>query len=372
MKEINYKRGEVVDVQEEFGVIELEENKKYKGNKPLVKPHADSRGVFGGNLAGQALLVAMKSCDAEFSPHSLHSYFVRAADPETPVEWEVDIISNGNNFANRTIRGVQRGKIVYIANVSLTKKNSYEKSMKKYEEHAAKVREKEKEKEKKRKASERQKRNGNDTNAEGASDDDDDDDDERGPAKPFGFQTPVHKWFQTHADTKDLPVLAIESNMLSYFKFFPEFLHLDLSKYEDEIPVAQRRLAFLVRWGIDNEQGFDQPLKNVDAKFQFVGLANLSDSLLLNVLLRVLRIEDVQLTDYHKTFFGVSLDHVLYIHDDDFDVTQWMGYCFKAIRFSHDRIIMEGELYNHKGTHVATVIQEGLIRFEGKERGAKL
>ncbi|CAK9435414.1 uncharacterized protein LODBEIA_P01410 [Lodderomyces beijingensis] len=355
MIELNYKRGEVIDVQEEFGVKQVEKN-KYVGNKPLVKPNVVSKGAFGGNLAGQALLVAMKSADAQFKPHSLHSYFISAVNSEDPVEWEVEEISTGNNFCNRSVRGSQNGKTVYFANISLTKRNSYRESLQKYEEHARRV----------------QERLNKQGNGGGNNDDDENDnDDDNVPQKPFRFQSPIHKWFQINQN-KELPVSDIESNMLCYFKFFPEFLHLDQSKYEDDIPVAERRFAFMVRWGIDNEQGFHQPVKNVDEQFQYVGLGNLSDSLLLNVLLRVLRIEDVQLKDYHKTFFGVSLDHVLYIHDDDFDVTQWMGYCFKAIRFSHDRIIMEGELYNHNGIHVATVVQEGLIRFAGKEEGAKL
>ncbi|KAI5951862.1 hypothetical protein KGF54_004937 [Candida jiufengensis] len=353
MKEINYKRGQAVDVQEEFGVIEINKD-KYIGKKPLVTPMWDSRGVFGGNLVGQSLLVAMKTCDPEFRPHSLHSSFVRAANPDDPITYEVEEISNGNNFCNRSVKALQNGEIVYYANISLTKKNSYKASLAKYEEYNTKFQQRAKERD-----------------VEEDIDDDDEEEVEKKPIKPFGFQTPLHNWFKKY-DLKDLPVSNIESNMLCYFKFFPDFLQLNKSEYENDIPVAERKFAFLVRWGIDNEQGFHQPLVGVDSQFQYVGLGNISDSLLLNVILRVLRIEDVQLTDYHKTFFGVSLDHVLYIHDDDFDVTKWMGYGFKTIRFAHDRILVEGEIYNDEGVHVATVVQEGLLKFSGKEKGAKL
>ncbi|KAI5964679.1 uncharacterized protein KGF55_001748 [Candida pseudojiufengensis] len=360
MKEINYKRGEKVDVAEEFGVIEINKD-KYIGKKPLVTPKSDSRGVYGGNIVGQSLLVAMKSCDPEFKPHSLHSSFVRAATTDSPLIYEVEEISNGNNFCNRSVKAFQNDKIVFYANISLTKKNALKESMAKYEEYNAKY-------EKKLKEKEFQVKENNDNEDD---DQDDDEEVEKKPIKPFGFQTPLHNWFQKY-DLNELPVSGIESNMLSYFKFFPDFLFLNKSEYENDIPVAERKFAFLVRWGIDNEQGYDQPLINVDSQFKYVGLGNLSDSLLLNVILRVLRIENVDLKDYHKTFFGVSLDHVLYIHDDDFDVTKWMGYSFKTIRFSHDRILVEGEIYNDKGVHVASVIQEGLLKFEGKEKGAKL
>lgn len=49
-----------------------------------------------------------------------------------------------------------------------------------------------------------------------------------------------------------------------------------------------------------------------------------------------------------------------------------MTYSFKTIRFSHDRVLFEGELYNDKGIHVASVVQEGLVKLSGAERDAKL
>ncbi|KAI5960510.1 hypothetical protein KGF57_001906 [Candida theae] len=352
MNNENYVRGETIDVQAEFGVIDKGDG-KYVGKKPLIKPIHYAPGAFGGNLAGQAMLVAMKSTPPEFKPHSLHSYFVRAATSDLPVEWEVDNISSGKTFCNRAVKGLQNGQIVYFANVSLTRKNSYNDSLAKWESDMAKFEQRGKD--------------------EGDSDEEneDDDDAEKAPSKPFRFQTPLHEWVKKYGE-ESLVVSPCESNMLSYFKFCPEFIDLDKSSYEEKIPVAERRFAFLVRWGIDNEQGYNQPLKNVDEQFQFVGLANLSDALILNVLERVLRLNGVSIKDNMKHFFGVSLDHVLYIHDNDFDVTKWMTYSFKTIRFSHDRVLFEGELYNHKGVHVASVVQEGLARLAGAERDAKL
>lgn len=350
MNSENYVRGETIDVQEEFGVID-KGNDKYIGKKPLIKPLHLAPGAYGGNLAGQALLVAMKSTEPEFKPHSLHSFFVRAATSETPIEWQVERISSGKTFCNRAVKGFQNGKIVYFANISLTKKNSYNDSLAKWETEIAKFEQR-----------------GKDGDVE---EDDDDDDVVKAPQKPFRFQTPLHDWVKKYGEDS-LIVSPCESNMLSYFKFCPDFIHLDKSTYEENVPIAERKFSFLVRWGIDNEQGYNQPLKNVDEQFQFVGLANLSDALILNVLARVLRLGDVSVQDNMKNFFGVSLDHVLYIHDNDFDVTKWMTYSFKTIRFSHDRVLFEGELYNDKGIHVASVIQEGLVKLSGAERDAKL
>ncbi|EGW33361.1 uncharacterized protein SPAPADRAFT_60699, partial [Spathaspora passalidarum NRRL Y-27907] len=112
-----------VDIPSELGVDEIGPN-RYIGKKPLRKPDARNRGVYGGSLCAQAILVAMKSSPPGFRPHSLHSYFVKSVDEDTPVVWEVQEISNGRNFVNRMISAIQYDKLVYTANISLTLKNS--------------------------------------------------------------------------------------------------------------------------------------------------------------------------------------------------------------------------------------------------------
>ena len=61
---------------------------------------------------------------------------------------------------------------------------------------------------------------------------------------------------------------------------------------------------------------------------------------------------------------GISLDHVIYFHDDDFDVTKWMEFSYKCTRYAQDRVDFEGEIYNDKGVQVASFFQQGLVRFE--------
>ncbi|RCK66847.1 Peroxisomal acyl-coenzyme A thioester hydrolase 1 [Candida viswanathii] len=353
MPTFNYKDGETIDVQKEFGVVETAPN-KYVGVKPLVKPMPQVKGVFGGNLAGQALLVAMKSAGPDFSPHSLHSYFIRAGSDQTPVEWTVQAISDGNSFCNRSIKGSQNGQVIYIANVSLTKRNSTADAMKKYEEYHAQIRQK-----------------GKDGDADDE-DEDDDDEDYNAPAKPFGFQTPSHKWIKDR-DLDKLPVSDMESNLLLYYKLPPEFVSLKSSTEEEQLPVSDRRMSALVKWGIENEQGFNQPLTNLDKSFQYVGLANITDGLYLGTLDRILRINDMKVDESSFNSFRVSLDHVIYFHDDDFDVTKWMGFTFRCSRYLHNRVIFEGEIYNDKGAQVASFMQEGIVKLgDGNLKNAKL
>ncbi|EMG50689.1 Acyl-CoA thioesterase Tes2p, putative [Candida maltosa Xu316] len=320
-RDVNYPKGEAVDLEIEFGVDKIGPN-LYRGRRPIAKPDKRTRGSFGGDLAGQALLVAMKSTPQEFRPHSFHSYFVKAVHDKTCLEWKVEETSNGRNYANRSLQAFQDGDLVYTASVSLTKKNSSQKALKETGE------------------------------------------------KPFEFQTPKHQWFDKHK-IDDLPVAAPNGSLLLYHKFFPEVVSLDASRDEDNVAAAERKLSWYFRWGIDNEGGHHQPLANLSPDFHYVGLAALTDSVYLTRLLRVLRIEDVDHAQFVH-YFSVSLDHTMYFHDVDFDVTKWLGFSFKVTRFSHNRALCQGEVYNDKGVHVATIIQEGLIMLNGLEAGAKL
>lgn len=148
-------------------------------------------------------------------------------------------------------------------------------------------------------------------------------------------------------------------------------MSLEDTREEDNISPAERQLSWYFKWGIENEGDFHQPLANLDSKYQYVGMASLTDTVYLTRLLRILRIEDADHSQFIH-YFSVSLDHTIYFHDDDFDVTKWMSFTFKVTRFSHNRALCQGEVYNDKGVHVATIVQEGLVMLNGLEEGAKL
>lgn len=321
------------DVEYQLGIKQISKF-RYQSNAPLTKPHPASRGVYGGNLAGQALLVAIRSSSEGFTPHSLHSFFVKATSPDSVVDWEVEEISNGKNFCNRLIRAIQDGEIKYIANISLTKKNSNKDAIDKYSAYKAKV----------EKYGE--------------------DDDETPAQNPFGFETPYPNWLKD-SPPGELELDARGKNRLIYHKLPPQMNKLDITKDEENVAPSERKLSFYVKWGNEGEVEIKDPA------FQFVGLGVLSDSFFLTRLARVLRIPTL---DYSNTvhYFSLSLDHIMYFHDTDFDVTKWMGFGFKNIRFSNSRALLEGEMYNDKGVHVATIIQEGMVHFNGIEKLAKL
>lgn len=331
----------MINIEEKLGVTKTGPH-TYVSNSYLPKPAPASRGVYGGALAAQALLVAIKSCHSEgMSPHSLHSYFVKPTSPDKLIHWEVTEISNGKNFTNRNLKALQDGVITYIVNVSLTKKNSFKEATNKYEAALAKA------------------SVGQDLgdNAE------EDEETEEVIQKPFRFQTDYPEWLKKHP-AEELGIDFKSSNRAIYHSIPPEMTDLQLTKDETSRSITDRRLAFYAKWGLNN-------IHYTDDAYKFAGLAFLSDSYFLTRLGRLLRIENIR-HDRVVHYFSVSLDHIIYFHDDDFDPTEWIGFAFKAIRFSNNRALLEGELYNDKGIHVASIVQEGLVYFNGLEREAKI
>src|ERR671927_953040 len=59
-----------------------------------VSPQDDRQRVFGGQVAGQALVAAGRTVERG-SVHSLHAYFLRPGDPSTPILYQVDRIRDG-------------------------------------------------------------------------------------------------------------------------------------------------------------------------------------------------------------------------------------------------------------------------------------
>jgi acyl-CoA thioesterase II len=74
--------------------------------------------VCGGQVAGQALVAAGRTVEAERRVHSLHSYFVRPGDSSMPIVYEVDRVRDGRSFSTRRVIGVQNGKTIFSLSAS--------------------------------------------------------------------------------------------------------------------------------------------------------------------------------------------------------------------------------------------------------------
>ena len=69
--------------------------------------------VFGGQVAGQALVAAGRTVEPDRPVHSLHAYFLRPGDPSVPIVYSVDRIRDGRSFTTRRVVAVQHGEAVF-------------------------------------------------------------------------------------------------------------------------------------------------------------------------------------------------------------------------------------------------------------------
>jgi acyl-CoA thioesterase-2 len=77
-------------------------------------PDEDRQRVFGGQVAGQALVAASRTVDEDDRRvHSLHAYFLRPGDPKVPIVYDVDRIRDGTSFSTRRVVAIQHGRPIF-------------------------------------------------------------------------------------------------------------------------------------------------------------------------------------------------------------------------------------------------------------------
>ena len=74
--------------------------------------------VFGGQVAGQALVAAGRTVPADRPVHSLHAYFIRPGDPAVPIVYLVDRVRDGRSFTTRRVSAVQHGEAIFTLSAS--------------------------------------------------------------------------------------------------------------------------------------------------------------------------------------------------------------------------------------------------------------
>ena len=74
--------------------------------------------IFGGQVLAQCLMAAGQTVSEDMVAHSMHAYFLRAGDPESPVEFEVDPIRNGRSFATRRVVARQHEQAIFNTSIS--------------------------------------------------------------------------------------------------------------------------------------------------------------------------------------------------------------------------------------------------------------
>src|SRR5947207_7116874 len=87
---------------------------EFEGESPSVGPQR----VYGGQVAGQALVAAGRTVDPARSVHSLHGYFIRPGDPSVPIRYRVENVRDGHSFSVRRSVAYQHDLPIFFMSAS--------------------------------------------------------------------------------------------------------------------------------------------------------------------------------------------------------------------------------------------------------------
>jgi acyl-CoA thioesterase-2 len=76
-------------------------------------PDTDRQRVFGGQVAAQALIAAIRTVDDGLEVHSLHAYFLRPGDTTIPIIYDSERIRDGRSFETRRVVARQHGRAIF-------------------------------------------------------------------------------------------------------------------------------------------------------------------------------------------------------------------------------------------------------------------
>ena len=257
-----------------------------------VSPQVTMQRVFGGQVAGQALVAAGRTVPADRPVHSLHAYFLRPGDPTIPIVYLVDRIRDGRSFTTRRVVAIQHGKAIFNLSASFHRAETGI-------DHASPM-----------------------------------------PQVPPPDTLPaLGDWYAGHEDE------------------LGQYARLDRpidQRYVDEPPWVRqgpqpREPLFRVWMRADGELP-DDPLLHVCV------LAYASDLSLLNSV-----VVKHGLTLGLGGVFGASLDHAMWFHRP-FRADEWLLYESQSPSASGARGLATGRFWTRAGQHVATAVQEGLVR----------
>lgn len=310
LKEL-YEQDDICKIEEKFSLIKQDDAKHiYLGKYPLEPFRDGARGTFGGELISQGVLACWETVqDTQMSPHSMHSYFVKAGSIESPIRWEIQEISNGRNYSNRLGMGYQshNNKLVYTIQVSFVKNNSEKDRYLLTQERKLHLQK-----------------------------------------KPQSF------FYKYKGRLDDMNYIEHTHDFLQNViprEFLEPTFNIDLNTQ------GGSELGFFVRFN-DSEKAKNQ------LKTKITMLNYLSDSVYLGTLVKALGLPIVGHDFDTMDFFRVSLDHAVFYHDTDFDPLDWLFMDYRFSRLNNDRVLCQCSIFTMDGRMVASVVQEGLVHFK--------
>lgn len=258
--------------------------------------------AYGGDLVAQAVAAAARSVTDGKTLHSMHSYFMRPADIGAEVLYEVEVLRDGRGYSTRQVRGYQKGKPLYVCLAS------------------------------------------------------------------FAAGEPGGTWLDRAPDDvpppESLPSSAdylaersggtMTKESRDYWSYGRSFdmRHLPGPVY---LEVEGERVPHQAVW----VKPFDtlRPVAGLsDAQRDLAALAYVCDYTILEPVLRVL-----DQAWAREGLVTASLDHSMWFHRAG-AVDGWLLYAQQAVAANAGRGVATGRFYTHDGAHLATVVQEGMIR----------
>jgi len=74
--------------------------------------------TFGGHVAGQALVSAVRTVEPDHLVHSLHGYFIRPGDAKARTVFIVERLRDGGSFCTRRVNAIQHGQTIFSMSAS--------------------------------------------------------------------------------------------------------------------------------------------------------------------------------------------------------------------------------------------------------------
>ena len=251
--------------------------------------------VFGGLIVAQSIVAACKTVKNKHL-HSLHSYFLRAGDPQLTMKYEVNTLREGRSFAQRIVSAHQNDKLIFYMIASFQKK---EKGL----EHQENI--------------------------------------PRNIAAPESLKTEIEILDDVFKNNPDnLRDTRHRGRAIEFRPINPR----DIAEPREEDPMQ-------LLWLKTSKK------MNLDSIMSQALLAYASDYTILDTALMPHGISIFQ-----KDIQVASLDHSIWFHHSSFDVNDWILYSQRSPKTSGNRGFATGNLYSRKGSLIATVAQEGMIR----------
>ena len=264
--------------------------------------------AYGGDLVAQAAVAAQRTVDDGKSLHSMHSYFMRPADIGAEVRYEVEVLRDGRGYSTRQVRAFQRGKALYacLASFGAGEQGGRGESGGGYEA-------------------------------------------ELPPGIPGPETLPSAAEYLAGRDggTMTAESKAYWSAGRGFdLRHVPGPVYLTV----DGARIPQQAVWIRPFDAMREVNGLTSAQRDVAA------LAYVCDYTILEPVLRVLGLPWAE-----EGLVTASLDHAMWFHRPG-RVDDWLLYAQEAVTAVHGRGLAMGRFFAADGTHLATVVQEGMIR----------